>query len=223
VLAFGAVFATGVLAQAYRYRRVSTPLEQQQTKWVVLGFAGATAGVLIFVVPSLLFPIVQTPSWERVVYHLAGITFFALSLLLIPVSLDIAIRRERLWAIDPIVNRAVVYSLLTLLLALVYGASVVILQALVQALTGNEQPELVTVASTLMIAALFSPLRGRLQKTIDRRFYRRKYDAARTLATFSNKLRDEVDLGHLTEDLLAVVEETMEPEHVSLWIKGTES
>ncbi len=219
LLAFGAVFATGVAAQAYRYWRVSKPSEQQQTKWVVLGFAGSTAGILIFVLLSLVFPVVQTPSWERVIYHITGIAFFALSLLLIPISMEIAIRRSRLWAIDPIVNRAVVYSLLTLLLALVYAASIVVLQAVVQSLTGKQQPELVTVASTLMIAALFSPLRGRLQKAIDRRFYRQKYDAARTLAAFGATLRDEVDLDRLTDDLLAVVQETMAPEHVGLWLK----
>jgi hypothetical protein len=151
---------------------------------------------------------------------MAGIALFAVSLSLIPVSIEIAIRRYKLWTIDPIVNRALVYSLLTLMLALVYGASVIILQGILQSVTGRQQAEIVTVASTLIIAALFTPLRHRIQTVIDRRFYRQKYDAARTLAAFGATLRDEVDLDHLADDLLDVVHDTMAPEHVSLWLKN---
>ncbi len=223
LLAFSGVLLTGVAAQVYRYRFVSGPSQRLQTKWVVLGFAGATLGTLMFLAPSFIWPSLQEPGWPRVVYHMAGIALFAVSLSLIPISIDIAIRRYKLWTIDPIVNRALVYSLLTLMLALIYGASVVILQSIVRPLTGQDQPEIVTVASTLIIAALFSPFRARIQNAIDRRFYRRKYDAARTLAAFGATLRDEVDLDHLTDDLLQVVQDTMAPAHVSLWLKSTET
>lgn len=223
LLAFAGVFVTGVFAQAYRYQSISTPSQRLQTKWVLLGFAGATLGTLTFLVPSFIWPSLQEPGWPRVVYHMVGIALFAASLSLIPISIDIAIRRYKLWTIDPIVNRALVYSLLTLMLALVYGASVILLQGILRSLTGQQQPEIVTVASTLIIAGLFSPLQHRIQNTIDRRFYRQRYDAAKTLAAFGATLRDEVDLDHLTDDLLKVVHETMAPAHVSLWLKTVQA
>ncbi|HEY3228261.1 MAG TPA: hypothetical protein VGJ87_03515, partial [Roseiflexaceae bacterium] len=114
------------------------------------------------------------------------------------------------------------YGALTATLALVYVSSVVLLQAIVRPLTGEEQSQLVTVASTLAIAALFTPLRRRIQTGIDRRFYRRKYDTAKTLAAFSVQMRDEVELEKLTDDLLAVVAETMQPAHASLWLRPPE-
>jgi hypothetical protein len=128
--------------------------------------------------------------------------------------------RYRLWDIDLLINRALVYGALTLLLALGYFGAVVVLQAVFQAVAGQARSALVTVLSTLIIAALFGPLRNRLQAAIDRRFYRRKYDAARTLAQFGASLRDEVNLENLSADLLAAVEETMQPEAVGLWLRG---
>jgi hypothetical protein len=127
--------------------------------------------------------------------------------------------RYRLWDIDVIINRTLVYSTLTFILALVYAGLIIALQALMHALTGqaSENP-LAIVGSTLVITALFQPLRRRTQSVIDRRFYRRKYDAARTLAAFSATLRNQVDLDQLSEQLLAVVEETLQPTHVSLWL-----
>ena len=135
-----------------------------------------------------------------------------------PVATGIAVLKYRLYNIDLLINRTLVYGSLTAVLALVYFGSVVLLQELFVTLTGQEF-QLAVVASTLAIAALFNPLRRRIQGFIDRSFYRRKYDAAKTLAAFGTKLREETDLNTLSDDLVAVVEETMQPTHVSLWLR----
>jgi len=140
--------------------------------------------------------------------------------LLIPCSIAIAILRYRLWDIDVIINRTLVYGSLTVLLVALYVGLILALQALVHAVTGSlsEQP-VVIVGSTLVIAALFQPLRRRTQALIDRRFYRRKYNAGKITAAFNSTLRHEVDLDQLREQLLAVVQETMQPAHISLWVR----
>src|SRR3712207_4981023 len=130
------------------------------------------------------------------------------------------ILRYRLYDIDVLINRTLVYGMLTLTLAAVYVGGVMGLQAIFRALTGQEeQPQLAIVVSTLVIAALFNPLRRRIQGFIDRRFYRRKYDAEKTLAAFSARLRDETDLEQLTDELLAVLRETIQPAHASMWLR----
>jgi hypothetical protein len=140
----------------------------------------------------------------------------------LPVAVSMAILRYHLYNIDLIINRTLVYGSLTAVLASLYFGSIVSLQLLFRALTG-EGSQLVVVASTLAIAALFNPLRRRLQGFIDRRFYRRKYDAAKTLEAFSAKLREETDLDALSDDLVGVVRETMQPSHVSLWLRPDSS
>jgi hypothetical protein len=138
----------------------------------------------------------------------------------IPIAIGIAILRYRLYDIDLLINRTLVYGSLTLMLALVYFGGVTATQAVFTALTRQEeQPQLAIVVSTLVIAALFTPLRRRIQAFIDRRFYRRKYDARKTLEAFSTKLRDETDLDALSGDLVGVVRQTMQPAHVSLWLR----
>jgi hypothetical protein len=138
----------------------------------------------------------------------------------LPIFTGVAIARYRLYDIDIVINRTLVYGALTAALVAVYFGGVAMLQALLRALTGQEQqPQLAIVVSTLVIAALFNPLRGRIQGFIDRRFYRKKYDAAKTLEAFSARLREETDLQALNGELTRVVRETMQPSHVSLWLR----
>jgi hypothetical protein len=217
----GAIFlvsgGSGVVAQIYRYARVSGPVQRQQTKWVVFGFAATTLVILGRLVPLLIFTSLSASSSF---YILLSTYVYPPGLLLIPLTLGIAILRYRLWDIDILINRTLVYGILTALLAVVYVGLVITLQALFKGVTGQVGASpLVIVISTLAIAALFQPLRHRIQKIIDRRFYRRKYDAVRTLAAFSATLRNEVDLSQLSEQLVAVVQETMQPASVSLWLR----
>jgi len=140
------------------------------------------------------------------------------SLVSLPVAMSIAILRYRLYQIDSLINRTLVYASLTAVLALVYFCAILVLDRLLILLTGQEST-LAVVASTLLIAALFTPLRRRIQSFIDRGFYRRKYDARKTLEAFSVQLRDETDLDALSDGLVSVVRETMQPEHASLWLR----
>jgi hypothetical protein len=216
-----------VFAQVYRYRHVSTPVERQQTKWIVFGTTVALLGFLL--IGYLLYAFVRSVLHVQSLNLLLTvilITGIDLLLLLIPLSIAVSILRYRLWDIDILINRTLVYGSLTAILVLVYFISVLALQSLVSVFTGHlsseSQTPVVIVASTLGIAALFQPLRRRLQALIDRRFYRSKYDAARTIAEFSKTLSNEVDLNQLKQDLLAVVQETMQPTHVSLWLRNAE-
>lgn len=202
-------------AQFYRYRSVSNSIERQQTKWVV--FAGTlTALVLVgLTVPGLLIPAFRQPGS---LYQVLTGPIYPLGVLVIALSFGIALLRYRLWDIDIIINRTLVYGSLTVTLALVYFGLVIGLQALLRGLISQDN-SVAIVISTLAIAALFQPLRRRIQASIDRRFYRRKYDAARTVAEFNVTLRNEVDLKQLSEHLVAVVQESMQPSHVSLWLR----
>jgi hypothetical protein len=198
----------------YRYRRVSSAAQRQQTKWVVFGTTLGVAGTFPFQLPLDLDLVGGDTPFVLLVLNMG----FSLSLLLVPFSISVAVLRSHLFDIDLIINRTLVYGLLTAILALVYFGSIVLLQRVFVSLTG-EQSTLAVVACTLVIAALFNPLRRRIQGFIDRRFYRSKYDARKTLEAFSAKLRDETDLDALSEDLVGVVRETMQPAHVSLWLR----
>jgi hypothetical protein len=170
--------------------------ERQQLKWFAYGF--------LLIVVSIVQPWYLTP----------------LALALLPVTLGIALLKYHLYDIDVVINRTLVYGSLTALLVLVYFGGVTATQATFQRFTGQEElPQLVIVASTLAIAAMFNPLRRRIQSFIDRRFYRRKYDAAKTLAAFNARLRDETDLDVLSDDLVGAVRGTVQPEHASLWLR----
>ena len=211
------IIATILFAQIYRYARVSTPSQRQQTKWVVLGIAALIIYfIMLFTVGALNPDFTQAKSLGSL---FAEASYF-LAEIIIPLALAFSILRYRLWDIDLLINRTLVYTLLTVILALIYFGCVVLLQHLVNGVTGQAgQSPVIIVGSTLAIAALFQPLRRRIQRIIDRRFYRRKYDAVRTLAAFSATLRSEVDLNELSEHLVGVVQETMQPAHVSLWLR----
>ncbi len=155
-------------------------------------------------------------------YQLANGTLTFAIFLFIPLSVAIAILRSRLWDIDIIIRRTLVYTILTVILALIYTGLVLGFGSLVRSLLDQQQNPLVIVASTLVIAALFQPLRHRIQRAIDLRFYRRKYDATKTVEAFSATLRSEVDLSQLREQLLNVVQVTMQPAHVSLWLRKSD-
>lgn len=212
-----------VISLLYRYRIVSTPVQRQQTKWIVFGGSATILLTIVCNLPPLLFPSFARPG---TLYDLALAVCNSFLLFPFILCVAIAILRYRLWDIDILINRTLVYLSLTAILALTYFVSVLALQSLLSVFTGQfssgPQTPVVIVASTLGIAALFQPLRRRLQALIDRRFYRSKYDAARTLAAFSKTLSNEVDLNQLREDLLAVVQETMQPSHVTLWLRDDE-
>ena len=206
---FSALLVAALVALVHSYWRSSTPLVHAQLKWIALGF-------LIFVTAFVLEAIVPATTGGRV--QVLPPLVYLIALALFPLSLGLAILRYRLWDIDIIINRALVYAALTGALLAVYFGGVVLLGGLFRALTGQES-NLAIVVSTLVSAALFQPLRRRLQAFVDRRFYRRRYDAARTLAAFSASLRDEVDLDRLSDDLIRVVDEAMQPSRVSLWLR----
>jgi hypothetical protein len=204
-----AVAVAGGISLVVRFRR-ARGVERQQIKW--FAFSGVVF-CAVFAAGPFLWALPQAPAtaWIWPVLFLAGAST-------IPVAVGIAILRHRLYEIDVIINRALVYGSLTATLVLVYAGSVVGLQSVFRGLTGQEST-LAVVASTLAIAALFSPLRRRVQALVDRRFYRRKYDAAKTLAVFNLRLREKTDLDFLRDDVLGVVRETMQPAHASLWLR----
>ena len=208
--------------QVYRYRRVSTSRERQQTRWVVFGLSIAIVGFVLTVVPEHTFlpPALHQSSVLQT--FVVGTLIYGF-LLLIPISIAIAILRSRLYDIDIVINRALVYGLLTGILGALYAGLIIGLESLAEAFIGKASGQPVAlVISTLAIAALFQPVRKNIQALIDRRFYRKKYDAEKTLAAFSTVLRNEVDLNQLREQLIAVVQETMQPAHVSLWLRQPE-
>ena len=196
------------LALLARWRRAGA-VERLQLKWVVYSVAlVATAALVVEVGLANLVSALYPPAT----------VVFSVAVIVIPTGIGVAMLRYRLYDIDLLINRTLVYGLLTAMLAAVYFGGVVGLQSVLRGLTGQEST-LAVVASTLAIAALFNPLRRRVQAFVDRRFYRRKYDAAKILAAFNARLRDETDLGVLSEDLVGVVHGTVQPQHASLWLR----
>jgi hypothetical protein len=218
------LFSMGAFAQLYRFRRVSTPIQRQQSKWAIFGLTVTLLGLAVYVFLHFVFSSLTQPGLMHVLDNLISLPALLLVPgLLFPLTIGIAILLYRLWDIDIIINRTLVYGTLTVLLALLYFGLVIGLESLVHLFTGQvAQSPVIVVASTLAIAALFQPLRHRIQRVIDRRFYRRKYDATQTLAAFSATLRNQVDLSQLSEHLITVVQETMQPTYVSLWLRPPE-
>jgi hypothetical protein len=199
-----------------RYGR-SRGVEREQIKWIA--FAASVVGLLylIAMVGSFTYSgpwgAPGTPLWLGLLQQAALVSFTA-----VPIAVGFAVLRYRLYDVDVVINRTLVYGSLTAMLVALYFGGIVVLQRMFVLLTG-QQSTLAIVASTLLIAALFTPLKWRIQSFIDRRFYRRKYDARKTLEAFSATLRDETDLEALNNDLVGVVRETMQPAHVSLWLR----
>jgi hypothetical protein len=201
-----------------RFRR-SRARERLQLKWMATAGAGVAVFFLLFLLTSLLAhelrvddPLVSL--LESVLSQAVGIVFA-----LIPIAMGIPILKHRLYDIDIIINRALVYGVLTTLLASVYVAGVVGMGGLVRGLGGNSDNTLVVAATTLLVTGLFRPARARIQSFIDRRFYRHKYDAVKTVESFSARLRDEIDLDELCMDLVETVTSTMQPARVSVWLR----
>ena len=222
----------GLIAQLYRYIEVSTPLQRQQTKWAISGLVLAVVGPFVYFLAFVIVPTLTDPEVPNILYQRVGAALFALSLvarvvgltvmvlasLIFPISFVVAILRYRLWDIDVIINRTLVYGALTGTLILIYLIGVALLQSIFRTLTGQGD-QLAIVATTLAIAALFNPLRSRIQRAIDRRFYRRRYDAARALASFSGTVQDEVELEDVSRALLSLVIDTVQPSRSSLWLR----
>jgi hypothetical protein len=220
LLVLPACILASAISLVLRYRRSGEEV-REQIKW--LAFAASLVGVVYFgsiltellFAPDSLITNETPPLWVTLQRFLFVQSFSA-----VPIAVGFAILRYRLYDIDIIINRALVYGPLTVTLLLVYSGGVTATQAFFRTLTGQEQQsQLAVVASTLAIAALFNPLRRRIQSFIDRRFFRSKYDARKILEAFSTKLRDETDLDTLNAELMTVVRESMQPEHASLWLR----
>jgi hypothetical protein len=189
---------------------------RQQTKWIAFGFAVFVTLAAVLLVPVLFLPSLgSSGSFYQTIHTLVLIV----ASLVLPVTITLAILRYRLWDIDSLINQTLVYGSLTGLLGALYAGLLISLESLAGLMNKQASQPIVLVVSTLAIAALIQPVRSRLQRVIDRRFYRRKYDAEKTLADFSATLQNEVDLEQVRSQLLTVVEETMQPAQVTLWLR----
>jgi hypothetical protein len=207
-VALAALSVMSVTSLFVRYKRAG-PIEREQIKWLLY----ACAIFLLWYLPGIWISDLQNDV--NVIWSL----LFVPAILTIPLSIAIAILRYHLYDIDVLIRRTLVYGALTATLALIYFGGVVLLQSILSAITGESRSEIVTVVTTLAIAALFSPLRKRIQHDIDRRFYRRKYNAEQAVATFAALARQETDLDELTRQLVALVQTNIQPQHTSVWLR----
>lgn len=218
------VLVGGTAAQVYRYLRVSTSEEKRQTRWVLFGFGLLVVWIVTALALTALSgdPTIGTSRDPDLVRRVSFLIYLNFGFEFIYLSIGMAILRSRLFDIDIIIRRTLVYSIITALLALFYFGTVILLQQLFHAITGAGD-DLAIIISTLALYVLFNPLRRRVQNAIDSRFFRRKYDAQKVIERFAVTVRDEVELEKLTGELLNVVNETMQPTSVSLWLKQTEN
>jgi hypothetical protein len=210
VLVWSVFWGTGIYAQTYRYRHVSGPVQRQQTKWVALTLGLLFLLLLLGVYIPSLFTTSNTWFFWALLALLAALPLF-------PASVAVAILRHHLYDIDRLLSRTLTYGLLTVVLGILYAGAVVLLCQALDPQGGESS--LAVAASTLLVAALFQPLRGRIQDRVDRRFNRRHYDAAKTIEAFSSRLREQLDLDTLSAELLAVADQTMQPTTASLWLR----
>jgi hypothetical protein len=208
----------GIAVQFYRYRYLLTANERQQTKWVVFAFAVIIAVNVTTFLVNPLFLDFRVQQAENAVGNIVGNAVATFAFVMIPLGIGISILRHRLYDIDVIIRRTVQYGVVSAVLAIVYFGSITLIQGGITAVTST-QSSLAIVLSTLLIAALFNPLRQRVQKFVDRRFYRQQYDAQQVLAQFAQTARDEVEMEALQAELLRVVQETMQPETMTIWLK----
>lgn len=214
VLLFIAFLLVVAFSQVYRYRQVSHAMQRQQIKWALFGLVLYVVLLIGLSLVALIPGLTEPGSLSALVLN----ALYPLAALPLPLSIGIAVLRYRLWDIDAIINKALVYGGLSALLGVLYVGLIIGLESLIGLFSEQAASQsLVLVISTLVIAALFDPVRKRIQKSIDRRFYRRKYDAARTIEAFGATLQAELNLDQLSQHLLQVVTETMQPMHVSLW------
>lgn len=211
-------YGTGAYAQLRRYHRVSTPVQRQQTRWVVFGLVFVVVAYITLNLPYVVIPALRGPGMVRLVYGLIHKPLLMAALLTMPVTFMVAMLRYKLWDIGIVINRALVYSALTALLAVIYAGIILALQQVFRPFT-NDTPPLAIAASTLAIAALANPLRQRIQQFIDQRFYRGSYDITQTLASFGTVVRDEVDLTRLSERLEAFIGGILQPAHALCWLR----
>jgi hypothetical protein len=211
-------WATGIFAQLSRYRGDSTPAQRQQTRLILVNLTLAFFSSTAIYLPRVLLGSPAESGLARLLYDQWAIPLFLVSLIPIPLTITFSVMRYQLFDARVAVRRTLIYGPLTVALALVYVGAVTLMQSVFRALAGQGSA-LAVVASTLAIAALFQPLRQRIQAFIDRRFYRRRYDSLRTLAAFAATLRDETDLEELTRRLVGVVGETMQPAHATIWLR----
>jgi hypothetical protein len=217
LIVFLAAFSFSMAAQFYRYRYVSSPMQKQQTKWVVLGLAVIVVFMVATITPSIIFPVLRQPGIPALQNRFIAVTLILIFVIpILPITVAISMLRYRLWDIDLVIRRTLIYSTLTLLLGLFYLITITLLQSVFSSLS-NQQSPIGIVLSTLGIAALFTPLRKRIQDFIDRRFFRQKYDAEKALAEFAAVARSETNLEILSAKLVNVIQETLQPEKVSLW------
>jgi hypothetical protein len=213
--------ALAVIFQIYRYKWDSNAVERQQAKWIIVAVALFFSATIVWAIVfggGVTIPGGAPRLWANLVATLY-INLFAHPFL--PIAITIAILRYNLWGIDVLIRRTVQYGLVTAVLALIYFGTIILLQSLGGQATGEQSP-IIIVLSTLLIAAMFNPLRRRVQTAVDRRFYRQKYDAQQVLAQFAQTARDEVDMEALQTELLRVVQETMQPQTITLWLKSTD-
>lgn len=216
-------WGVAIFSQIYRYYRVSTPLERQQTKIITLGATWTLIGYAIYIPLRQMMLLTGKPLAAMTVYEVIAPYLYLLLIGSIPVLITLSILRYKLWDIDIIIRRTLVYSVISGVLGLVYFGSIAFLENILAARQGKmllmsgEPPAVIIVLTTLAIAALFNPLRKQVQSFIDRRFYRSKYDAEQALAEFAEAARSETDLQTLSNKLIAVVQETVQPKSVELW------
>ena len=212
-------YVSGGVAQVQRYRRMTDPIRRQQIKWYVFGVAVAVVGIVLFQIPGLFIPALQKPGVPRLLFTMVGMPAFYLSVMTIPVTLAFALLRYRLWAVDTLINRSLVYGTLTAALLMVYFVSIAVLQWVFQTVTGQES-KLAVVASTLAIALLFQPLRGRLQHAIDARFYRRTINYRQAFTEFTHEVRTIIDLPQLLRALVDQTSDLLDITHGGVFLRA---